>query len=272
MYDYAILLTLIIYFGVIYNYASINDNLNDYLKINIFPMILFSILLYIILLIYIIGTFITRTTQYKNYLIKCKKQKNNFCHIKKIDLSIPPDLISSLLDIARKNGKRIEIPRKRQKAISLKHLNVMIPEIVEWYETLPDIISEVIGEKVQITPLSQPNSLCLVVYEKVGDYIDWHFDTNHYSGRFFTLLLPVTFEQTCGNYQYKNANNITEDLQLNKGEALLFEGDKVFHRGNELCDNQFRVVLSCTFTTSQEIPIEEYIFQNVKNIGIFGEL
>jgi hypothetical protein len=272
MYDYAILLTLVIYFGVIYSYASINDNLNTYLKINIFPMILFSILLYIILLIYICGTFITRTTQYKNYLKKCKKQKNKFCHIKKLDLSIPSDLVGPLLKIARENGKRIEIPRKRQKAISLKHLNVMIPEIVEWYQTLPDIISKVIGEKVQITPLSQPNSLCLVVYEKMGDYIDWHFDTNHYNGRYFTLLLPVTFEQTCGNYQYKNADNITEDLQFNNGEALLFEGDKVYHRGNELCDNQFRVVLSCTFTTSQEIPIEEYIFQNVKNIGIFGEL
>ena len=272
MYDYAILLSLIIYFGVIYNYSSIDDKLNDILKIKIFPMILFSILLYITLLIYICGTFVTRTTKYKNYLTKCKKQKMNFCYIKKINLSIPSDLISPLLNIARNNGTRIEISRKRQKAISLKYLITMIPEIVEWYLTLPEIISKVIGEQVQITPLSQPNSLCLVVYEKSGDYIDWHFDTNHYSGRYFTLLLPVTFEQTCGNYQYKNADNKTEDLQLNKGEALLFEGDKVFHRGNELCDNQFRVVLSCTFTTSQKIPIEEYFFQNIKNIGIFGEL
>jgi hypothetical protein len=272
MYDYAIVISLSIYFTVIYSYANIDDKLNDILKIKVFPMIVFSILLYIILLIYITGTFITRTTKYKNFLKKCKDQKINFCHIKKINLSIPTEYIDQLLSIAKNNGNRIEIKKKRQKAISLKHLTIMIPEIVEWYQTLPDIISNVVGEKVYITPLTQPNSLCLVVYEKMGDFIDWHFDTNHYKGRFFTLLLPVTFEKTCGNYQYKNFDNITEDLQLNRGDALLFEGDKVYHRGNELCDNQFRVILSCTFTTSQEIPIEEYVFQNVKNIGIFGEL
>ena len=147
-----------------------------------------------------------------------------------------------------------------------------MPEIVEWYQTLPNIISDIIGEPVEITPLSQPNSLCLIVYEKAGDYIDWHFDTNHYNGRFFTLLLPVTFEQTCGNYQYKNAAAEVETVELNKNESLLFEGEYVFHKGKELCDNQFRVILSCTFTTSQNIPFEETVFQYIKNIGIFGEL
>jgi len=269
MYEYIVLFIILIYYLIIVKYST--DEMNEFLKIKMFPMILFGIVFLVLLIAYISGTFISRTTKYKNYLKKCKKI-TSFCHIKKINLSIPSYLISELLDIAKNNGIRIEIPRKRQKAISLKHLQVKIPDIVAWYQTLPDIISEHIGETVTITPLSQPNSLCLVVYEKAGDYIDWHFDTNHYGGRFFTLLLPVTFEETCGNYQYKNEDENIETLQLNKGEALLFEGDKIFHRGKELCDNQFRVILSCTFTTSQDIPMEEYIFQNVKNIGIFGEV
>jgi hypothetical protein len=82
----------------------------------------------------------------------------------------------------------------------------------------------------------------------------------------------VTFEQTCGNYQYKNADEKIETISLTKGEALLFEGDKVFHKGKKLCKNQRRVILSCTFTTSQNIPIIESIYQKIKTVGFFGEL
>jgi hypothetical protein len=196
---------------------------------------------------------------------------NQFCHIKKINVSIPDDYIEPLLDISYKYGKRIEIPQKRQKAISMKHLKSAFPNIVTWYESLCPIISKVVGEEVTTTPLSEPNSLCLIVYDQEGDYIDWHFDTNHYDGRYFTFLLPVTFEQTCGNYQYKNANEKIETLSLTKGDALLFEGDKVFHRGKKLCDKQRRIILSITFVTSNHLNYWNYIMLKMKEFGIFGK-
>jgi hypothetical protein len=271
MYEYILLFSVLIYYLVISQYSEISTQ--DFIKVKLFPIMLFSVIFLVILITYISYTFVTRTTKYKNYLKKCKKvSKDKFCHIQVIPLSIPSYLINDLLDLTETHGKRIEIPQKRQRCISLKHLQEYVPGIVDWYQILPNIVSQYIGEKVYITPLSQPNSLCLVVYDKAGDYIDWHFDTNHYNGRFFTLLLPVTFEDTCGNYQYRDPDEDTVTLKLKKGDALLFEGDKVFHRGKELCDNQFRVILSCTFTTSQEIPIEEWIFQNIKNVGIFGEV
>lgn len=187
-------------------------------------------------------------------------------------MSIPKEYIAPLLLISQEEGKRIEIIKKRQKAISIKRLEARLPEIVEWYKTLPSVISEVVGTAVQITPIDQPNSLSLVVYEKEGDFIDWHFDTNHYSGRYFTLLIPVTFEPTCGNYQYKDADEEVQTVELKVGEAVLFEGDRVFHRGKELCRDQRRVILSCTFTTSQYIPPSEIAINTVKNLGVFGEL
>jgi len=201
-----------------------------------------------------------------------EKYNQKFMHIKKINLSIPNDFRQKLLDISVNNGIRIEIPQKRQKCISLKYLQRLLPEIVDWYKKLPPIISKIIGTKVKITPLTEPNSLCLVVYEKEGDFIDWHFDTNHYNGRFFTLLLPVSTIPTCGNYQYRNSKEATQTVVLEENEALLFEGDKIYHKAKKLCANQRRVILSCTFTTSQKIPTIEYIFQTIKNLGIFGEL
>ena len=236
--------------------------------------ILFSVVALLVVLSIIIFTlyFVYRTTYYYNHMKNCPKESSSFCYIKKIKLELPKDYIAPLLLISKEEGKRVEIVKKRQKAISIKKLNERFPEVLEWYKNLPAVISKEIGTAVQITPIDQPNSLSLVVYEKEGDFIDWHFDTNHYSGRYFTLLVPVTFEPTCGNYQYKDSSEEVQTVELGKGEAILFEGDRVFHRGKELCKDQRRVVLSCTFTTSQDIPVQEVVINTVKNWGIFGEI
>lgn len=230
--------------------------------------------LFIALTIAYIVVFFYRTTIYVNYLKSCeaKKGSEGFCHIKKFPLEMPTEFYEPLLTIARQEGVRIEIPRKRQKAIRCQTLAVKLPQVIDWYKSLESVASEIVGETVTITPLTESNSLSLVVYEREGDYIDWHFDTNHYNGRYFTMLIPVSKEPTCGNYQYKDAEEKVKDVTLERGEAVLFEGDRVFHRGKELCKDQVRVILSCTFTTSQVISGPEQVLQTAKNIGIFGSL
>jgi len=280
-----ILIILVILF---YNYFVSEYYFDENtLKVRYIPLALFGLFAFLIFIITIASIFYYRTTFYVNHFkdevinVNSGDEKQNianeqysekFKYIKKIELSIPDMYKQQLMIISKTNGIRIEIPKKRQKCISLKYLQQLFPPIVEWYKTLPSKISKIIGTKVKITPLTEPNSLCLVVYDQEGDFIDWHFDTNHYNGRFFTLLLPVSSEPTCGNYQYRNSNGATQTVILDKNESLLFEGDKVYHKAKKLCANQRRVILSCTFTTSQKIPTIEYIFQTIKNIGIFGEL
>jgi hypothetical protein len=280
-----ILIVLVIIF---YNYFVSEYYFDENtLKVRYVPLALFGLFAFLIFIISIASIFYYRTTYYVNHFkndsivaayndenkdINNEQYQSKFNHIKKIKLSLPDDYKEKLLDISISNGIRIEIPKKRQKCISLKYLQELFPPIVDWYKSLPKKISKIIGTSVKITPLTEPNSLCLVVYEKEGDFIDWHFDTNHYNGRYFTLLIPVSSLPTCGNYQYRNSNEVTQTVILDKDESLLFEGDKVYHKAKKLCANQRRVVLSCTFTTSQKIPTIEYIFQTIKNIGIFGEL
>ena len=241
------------------------------MKITVSSLFLLVFLIIITAMCLLMVYFVFRTTYYVNYLTECNP-KAPFCYIKKIKLSIPNEFLAPLDEIAQREGTRVEIYKKRQKAVSIQKLQANLPEIVEWYKGLTRQISEAIGEEVKVTPLNQPNSLSLVVYEKEGDFIDWHFDTNHYNGRYFTLLLPVTTAPTCGNYQYRNAMGETETLYLQQGEAILFEGDRVFHKGKELCKNQRRVVLSCTFTSSHTITPPEAILNFIKNWGIFGEI
>jgi hypothetical protein len=269
---------LIIFVILFYNYFISEYYFDENtIRVKYMPLALFGLFAFLIFVIIISSVFYYRTTFYINHfkdknIVLDSNDQSMFQYIKKIKLSIPDDYKNMLLEISKNNGIRIEIPKKRQKCISLKYLQTLFPPIVDWYKTLPNQISKVIGTNVKITPLTEPNSLCLVVYEQEGDFIDWHFDTNHYNGRYFTLLLPVSILPTCGNYQYRNSNGITQTVILDKDESLLFEGDKVYHKAKKLCANQRRVILSCTFTTSQKIPTIEYIFQTIKNIGIFGEL
>ena len=264
--------TIYIFTLILIYYLFISNklfNINTKANIKHIPIITTISSIFFIIILYVLCIFIFRTTYYVNYLTN---NIHNFNGIRKINLSIPDQFIKPLLNISMNYGNRIEIPRKRQKAISIHTLQNKLPELITWYQSLPTIISNIVEDNIIITPLSQPNSLCLIVYEKKGDYIDWHFDTNHYNGRFFTLLLPVTLTPTCGNYQYIDENKTVQTITLDKGEAVLFEGDKIYHRGKKLCKNQRRVVLSCTFSTSVEILMLEKIFQKIKNIGIFGEL
>jgi len=150
------------------------------MKITVSSLFLLIFLIIITAMCLLMVYFVFRTTYYVNYLTECNP-KAPFCYIKKIKLSIPNEFLGPLDEIAQKEGTRVEIYKKRQKAVSIQKLQANLPEIVGWYKGLTRQISEAIGEDVKVTPLNQPNSLSLVVYEKEGDFIDWHFDTNHYN-------------------------------------------------------------------------------------------
>lgn len=231
---------------------------------------LIPIFMIILLVVVFIIDFLFRTLFYQNHLKTCI-QNDSFCGIQVINLSLPEKFREKLLEISETEGVRIEIPKKHQKNISYNTLKENIPEIEDWYMMLPNIVSPYISHKLQVAPEDVKTRICLVVYEKEGDYIDWHFDTNHYSGRFFTLLVPVSTEITCGNYVYKDHEEKEQVLEVEKSQAILFEGDKVFHRGKALCANQRRVILSLTFVTSQNMDIWNYCLHKVKELGIFGK-
>ena len=228
--------------------------------------------IYILLVVIVIlfaFDFFYRTLFYKNHLKECSK-KDSFCGLQIINAHLPDKYTSQLLKLSKEKGIRVEITKKSQKNISSAIILENIPDIEEQYRLYSSVISNYIGEPVKTLPKDIKNRMTLVVYEKEGDYIDWHFDTNHYDGRYFTLLIPITLETTCGNYQYKNHDEKNIDVEIGKGQAILFEGDKVYHRGKMLCKDQFRVILSLTYVTSDYMNHWNYIMHKMKEFGIYG--
>jgi len=228
------------------------------------------IIIIVVLALALTFDFLYRTLFYKNHLAACASN-DSFCGIQIINLTIPPEFIDTMLELSVSEGTRIEIPKKHQKNISSTILEQNIPELEAWYESIPAVLYNYIDTKLVVVPSDIKTRMCLVVYEQEGDYIDWHFDTNHYDGRFFTLLVPITTEETCGSYQYKDETATVQTVELNKGQAIFFEGDKVFHRGKELCADQRRVILSMTFVTNTHMNYWNHIMHKVKELGVFGK-
>lgn len=207
-----------------------------------------------------------------NKIITCKNKKD-FCGIKLIDLSLSNEFINKLLELSDMSSlrKRVNIgDSKAGETIPCNVLLKQIPYIQSWYNNLCMDISEIIGEKVYTTPTTNPTTMSLLVYNQKGDHISWHYDINFYKGRFFTLLIPITNEDTCTNYEYMDENQQKRVQPVKLGQAILFEGDKVFHRASKLCDGEKRVILSLQFVTNPCISIVNKILLRIKDIAYIG--
>lgn len=169
-------------------------------------------------------------------------------------------------------GKRVIIPKwKAGRTISTETIQKKIPKVFDWYKSLEKQISDIIGEKVYITPDKLPTTCAILIYEEDGDFINWHYDVNYFNGRFFTLLIPVTITNTCTEYEYYDKDGNKKGIQEEWGKAILFEGDKVFHMATKFCNKgQKRVILSVQFSTNPTISWINNIFMRIKDTAYIG--
>ena len=175
--------------------------------------------------------------------------QDSFCDIETLDIRVPEAVRESCLELVRDEtkGSRVSVPFwKSGRTIPSRALT---RSTIEYYSSLERVVSEAVGTSVYTTPLDKPTSVAVLVYEKEGDFINWHYDVNYFKGRFFTLLLPLTTNATCTTFRFMNRDKQQEDVVLEDGTAILFEGEKVFHMATKLCADQERAILSMQFST-----------------------
>ena len=205
---------------------------------------------------------------------QCKgRPKEEFCGISTIDLSVPDDLNRKIIDVVDTGvGKRVVISGwKAGRTIDTSTVKKDLPYVFEWYKGLEDEISDIIGEKVYITSDTLPTTCAILVYEEDGDFINWHYDVNYFNGRFFTLLIPVTFVNSCTEYTYYDKEGQKQGLKEERGKSILFEGDKVFHMATKFCNNgEKRVMISVQFSTNPTISWYNRALMRIKDTAYIG--
>jgi hypothetical protein len=154
---------------------------------------------------------------------------DNFCLYKEFKIYLQ-DIIKNEIDGLLDNKtiqKRVNIdmypemifncalPNKRGITISTEHLIKYAPNLIKYYETdLCKLVSNEINLSLVPTDLNLPTSCAILIYENEGDWINWHYDYNYYDGRFFTVLIPITNNPTCTEFQFKNDNGEIKSIYI----------------------------------------------------------
>jgi hypothetical protein len=165
------------------------------------------------------------------------------------------------------------LPNKSGVTITTQNVEKYAPHLIHFYENnLRKQISNELNLEVYPTDLSFPTSCAILIYEKSGDWINWHYDYNYYDGRFFTVLIPITNETTCTEFQFKDNNNKVKSIDLRNHNSVCFEGNYLYHRASKLCENQKRVILSCQFVTNNHIGFLNRMRIKLKDFAYTGNL
>ena len=165
------------------------------------------------------------------------------------------------------------LPNKKGITISTNNIIKYAPQLINYYQNeLCKKVSQEINLKLYPTDLKFPTSCALLIYENGGDWINWHYDYNYYNGRFFTVLIPITNNITCTEFQFKDSNNDVKSINLINNNSVCFEGNYLYHRASKLCNNQKRVILSCQFVTDNNMSLINKIRIKMKDFAYIGKL
>jgi hypothetical protein len=193
---------------------------------------------------------------------------------------LPAELFAQLRAAARgcQHTERSYLPgHKKGGTISYEELHRLAPEMVALYQSadLREFCSAVAGTEMVPTPLHDQSSCSLLVYDRPGDHIGWHYDHNFYRGRHFTALIALVNERH-GTDQSSSAQLVTRQggqevaVPMPPGTFVLFEGARVRHKVTPLGENETRITLSMTFCTDPAAPLLKAIARRFKDIAFFG--
>jgi hypothetical protein len=175
-------------------------------------------------------------------------------------------------------AKRSYVPtHKKGGTIAYAMIIEQAPTVTRLYHShaLQHYISRIIGAKVHPTPLHDQSSLSILIYERPGDHIDWHYDHNFYLGRHFTVLLPVInagHGEGGLSHAQLSAKLAGQDVKLATppNTLVVFEGAKVLHKASPIEPGERRVVISMTFCTDPRATVAQAIARRVKDTAFFG--
>jgi hypothetical protein len=143
------------------------------------------------------------------------------------------------------------------------------PALIDW-------LSQLAGERLQVSPPQDPHAYALYFYTRAGDHIGWHYDTSYYAGRRYTLLLGVIDESSCRlDYELHTREAgvpvVPGSVRIPPGGLVFFDGDKLRHRITPLNEGEMRVSLTFEYLTDPRMHAWWRLISNMKDaVAYFG--
>jgi hypothetical protein len=170
---------------------------------------------------------------------------------------------------------------KKGGTVAYETLITSAPAIVALYHSraFQDFISRLVGVAVRPTPIYDQSSLSVLVYDKPGDHIGWHYDHNFYRGRHFTVLLMVVNEGRAadglshGETRARiGGQDVCHEIAVRAAPNTLtvFEGARVRHKATPVAVDELRLVLSMTYCTDPRALWWQGVSRRLKDTAYFG--
>jgi len=252
-------------------------------KNHVFYFSLLFVILFLIIIFLVMYGYNSGSCQIKkNYICS-----DDFCLYKEFNVYLP-NVIKNEIDVVldkKELQKRVNIttfpetlfncalPNKKGITISTFNLVKYAPKLIHFYQNnLCKFVSSQLQLPLFPTDLGLPTSCAILIYDNEGDWINWHYDYNYYEGRFFTLLIPITNNITCTEFQFKNDEGEVKSINLTNNNSICFEGNYLYHRASKLCKNEKRIILSCQYVTNNNMSTLNKLRLKLKDIAYTGKL
>lgn len=179
---------------------------------------------------------------------------------------------------ALSGAERSYVPtHKKGATIPYETLIEHAPRLTAFYhsEAMTAYISNLTGAAVRPTPLHDQNSLSILIYERSGDHIGWHYDYNFYRGRHFTVLLPVVNQGNAADglshARLRAMVGETEaEVQTPPNTLIAFEGARIMHKATPLAAGERRVLISMTYCSDGRANLAQAVARRLKDTAFFG--
>ena len=194
---------------------------------------------------------------------------------------LPPGLFASLQEeiLRLAESDRTCVPMHKQGAtISYDALRKNAPKAVNLYHSVQHqkVISEIVGVHLEPTPARDNSSLSVLIYDRSGDHIGWHYDHNFYRGRHFTALIGIENTNNDGT-ALSGAKLLVEkeageemEIPTPPNTLVLFEGAKTHHKITPIDEGERRVMLSMTYCTDPRNSRVQEVARKIKDTAFFG--
>lgn len=198
--------------------------------------------------------------------------------------TIPDFLPADRFEELRQEAERLASPErsyvpahKKGGTIAYETLIQRAPAIVGFYhsEAMQRFVSRIVGVPVRPTPLHDQSSLSVLIYDRPGDHIGWHYDHNFYRGRHFTLLLPVVNAGSApSGLSHARLAARLYDRETPVGTPpntlVLFEGARVLHKVSPIIEGERRIVISMTYCADPRASLAQSLARRLKDTAFYG--
>lgn len=201
-------------------------------------------------------------------------------------LCVVPDFLSpesfaslrlEIVTLAKKD--RTCIPtHKKGATISYDTIRKNAPKVAALYHNpqYQKFISRIVGAQIEPTPIRDNSSLSILLYDRPGDHIGWHYDHNFYRGRHFTALISIENANHDGTalsrakLLVKRKSGGEMEIPTPPNALVLFEGARTLHRVTAIDEGERRVMLSMTYCTDPRNSGVQEVARKIKDTAFFG--